>query len=38
MFGDDLPREERFVAPVRKWLAMLFERGAAETVKAAGRL
>ena len=38
MFGQDLPREERFVAPVRKWLAMLFERGAAETVKAAGRL
>jgi fructuronate reductase len=35
MFGDDLPREERFTAPVRRWLAMLFERGAAETVRVA---
>jgi fructuronate reductase len=38
MFGEELPREERFTGPVREWLATLYERGAAETVRmAAGR-
>jgi fructuronate reductase len=37
MFGTDLPAEERFTASVRKWLATLYERGAAETVRLAAR-
>jgi fructuronate reductase len=38
MFGADLPAEPRFRDPVRSWLAMLFERGAAETVRTAARM
>ncbi|MDB5558592.1 MAG: mannitol dehydrogenase [Enterovirga sp.] len=38
MFGTDLPNESRFRDPVRTWLATLFERGAAETVRIAAAL
>lgn len=32
IFGADLPRDPRFVAPVTAWLGTLFERGAAATI------
>ena len=35
MFGEDLPREERFTGPVTRALASLLERGAAATVREA---
>ncbi|MGA0593979.1 mannitol dehydrogenase family protein [Enterovirga sp. CN4-39] len=38
MFGTDLPAEPRFREPVRNWLATLFERGAAETVRMAAAM
>ena len=36
-FGDDLPRDPRFVDPIVGWLARLFADGAARTVAAAVR-